>query len=205
MAALAAEAADIAARRQGSGLPALFLRRAHADPRPAGQGRALRPEPHPHPGDIFRALLEGIACGTNHVIETYLEAAQTRARSSPSAAAPRTASGRRQPRTSRAAPSRAREDRRRVLRRRVPRRARGRRRRSRRRSARGTRSRRSSRRSRRTPRCIGGGIGFSASSIRGRRILCESSTMRLADCCRARRRPLALGGGGLRVFASLRA
>jgi xylulokinase len=25
-------------------------------------------------GDIFRALLEGIACGTNHIVETYLEA-----------------------------------------------------------------------------------------------------------------------------------
>jgi xylulokinase len=27
-------------------------------------------------GDVFRALLEGIACGTRHVIETYLEAGQ---------------------------------------------------------------------------------------------------------------------------------
>ena len=27
-------------------------------------------------GDIFRALLEGIACGTNHIIETYREAGQ---------------------------------------------------------------------------------------------------------------------------------
>jgi xylulokinase len=26
--------------------------------------------------DIYRAVLEGIACGTNHVIETYLEAGQ---------------------------------------------------------------------------------------------------------------------------------
>ena len=27
-------------------------------------------------GDIYRALLEGIACGTNHIIETYREAGQ---------------------------------------------------------------------------------------------------------------------------------
>jgi xylulokinase len=27
-------------------------------------------------GDIFRAMLEGIACGTNHIIETYVEAGQ---------------------------------------------------------------------------------------------------------------------------------
>jgi xylulokinase len=27
-------------------------------------------------GDMFRALLEGIACGTNHIIETYLDAGQ---------------------------------------------------------------------------------------------------------------------------------
>jgi len=27
-------------------------------------------------GDLFRALLEGIACGTNHIFETYAEAGQ---------------------------------------------------------------------------------------------------------------------------------
>lgn len=27
-------------------------------------------------GDIYRALLEGIACGTNHIVDTYLEAGQ---------------------------------------------------------------------------------------------------------------------------------
>jgi len=27
-------------------------------------------------GDVFRAVLEGIACGTNHIVETYLEAGQ---------------------------------------------------------------------------------------------------------------------------------
>jgi xylulokinase len=27
-------------------------------------------------GDIYRALLEGIACGTNHIVETYVDAGQ---------------------------------------------------------------------------------------------------------------------------------
>ena len=39
---------SFAARRARPDPPPLFLRRAHADPRPARQGRALRPEPHAH-------------------------------------------------------------------------------------------------------------------------------------------------------------
>ena len=43
-------------------------------------------------GDIYRALLEGIACGTNHIIETYRDDRPDAAKScSPSAAAPGTA------------------------------------------------------------------------------------------------------------------
>ena len=38
----------LAAGRQGPGRAALFLRRAHADPRSACQGRDLRPRPHPY-------------------------------------------------------------------------------------------------------------------------------------------------------------
>ena len=44
-------------------------------------------------GDIYRALLEGIACGTNHIIETYVEAGAEPRASSPSAAARRTGLG----------------------------------------------------------------------------------------------------------------
>jgi xylulokinase len=32
--------------------------------------------PSPSRGDIYRALLEGIACATNHIVETYSEAGQ---------------------------------------------------------------------------------------------------------------------------------
>ncbi len=48
-ATLAEEAGRIAARRQRAGLPALFLRRADADPRSLRQGRAVRAEPDPQP------------------------------------------------------------------------------------------------------------------------------------------------------------
>ena len=52
-------------------------------------------------GDIYRALLEGIAYGTNHIIETYARSRRRRrAPCSRSAAAPRTRSGRRRPPTS---------------------------------------------------------------------------------------------------------
>ena len=53
-------------------------------------------------GDIYRALLEGIANGTNHIFETYVEAgANAEAPSMPSAAGRKTRCGRRRPRTSR--------------------------------------------------------------------------------------------------------
>ena len=47
-------------------------------------------------GDIYRALLEGIACGTNHIIETYREIG-IRAPSMPWVEERRTACGRRRP------------------------------------------------------------------------------------------------------------
>ena len=50
-------------------------------------------------GDIFRAVLEGIACGTNHIIETYGEAANTPRKIFAVGGGTRTRSGRRRPRT----------------------------------------------------------------------------------------------------------
>ena len=105
MIALAAEAAAVATGRQGPRPSPLLLRRADADPRSACQGRALRPQPHPHP----RRHLPGAA--RRHRLRHQphrrdLRRGRAAIRSadlSPSAAAPRTRSGRRRPRTSRAA------------------------------------------------------------------------------------------------------
>ena len=43
---------------------------------PAGQGRVFGLNLTHDRGDIYRALLEGIACGTNHIIETYRDIGQ---------------------------------------------------------------------------------------------------------------------------------
>ena len=64
----------VAARREGPGRAALFLRRADADPRSRRPRASIFGLNLTHKrGDIYRALLEGIACGTNHIIETYRE------------------------------------------------------------------------------------------------------------------------------------
>ncbi len=74
--ALAAEAANSPAGRKRAAAAALFFRRAHADPRSARQGRAVRPEPDAH----ARRHLSGAAGrhrqGTAHVIDTWREIGQ---------------------------------------------------------------------------------------------------------------------------------
>ena len=56
-------------------------------------------------GDLFRAVLEGIAAGTAYVLETYRDVAPTPPASTRSAAGRRTRSGCRPPRTSGGCPS----------------------------------------------------------------------------------------------------
>ena len=51
----------------------LLLGRADAHPRHVGQGRLLGLDLTHTRGDLFRAVLEGIAAGTAHVLETYRE------------------------------------------------------------------------------------------------------------------------------------
>ena len=92
---------SFAARRERADPPSLFLRRAHADPRSARQGRALRAEPHAH----SRRHLSRVARRASPTARTtssrpIATPAHGRDASSRSAAARRTRSGRRRPPTS---------------------------------------------------------------------------------------------------------
>ena len=101
-AALAAEAADIAAGRARTGFPSLFLGRADADPRSAGQGRLFGLDLTHTRADMYRALLEGIANATRHM-SRHVRRGRGSARDDPRGRrrGSATASGPRRPPTSR--------------------------------------------------------------------------------------------------------
>ena len=102
--ALAAEAEAVAAGRQGPRLPALFLRRADADPRSPCQRRAVRPQPHSYPRrHLSRLARRHRLRHQSHLRDLLRGGAGPRSDLSPSAAAPGTGSGRRRRPTSRAA------------------------------------------------------------------------------------------------------
>ena len=77
MATLAAEAARSPPGAKRARRAALFLRRANADPRSAGQGRDLRPRPDAHPRrHLPRCCSKASPTAPSHVFDTFAEAGQ---------------------------------------------------------------------------------------------------------------------------------